>query len=93
MKQTVIKDGIVDNNYIRVICEEEYDYDENSGYTVLVNKLYKLQIKIYGFFSSRFHTIKRFVFNPRDKEADELAKNEAIEVFNYLINPYKHGEL
>ena len=28
-KIVVIKDGIVDNNYIRVICEEEHDYDHN----------------------------------------------------------------
>lgn len=92
-KIVVIKDGIVDNNYIRVICEEEHDYDHTSGYIVLINKVYKLQIKIHGFLLSKYHTIKSFKFNISDSNADELAKNEAIEVFNYLINPYKHGEL
>lgn len=91
-KIEIIKDGIVDNNYIRVICEKEYDYDSTSGYVVLVNKIYKLQIKIHGFLLSKYHTIKRFKFNINDNNADILAKNEAIEVFNYLINPYKDGE-
>lgn len=93
VKIDIIKDGIVDNNYIRVISESEYDYDIETNRSILVNKLYKLQIKIHGFLLSKYHTIKRFTFNFNDSDADELAKNEAVEVFNYLINPYKHGEL
>lgn len=93
MQTIIIKDGIVDNNYIRVICEEKHGIDYDHGYDMVIDKCYKLQIKIHGFLLTKFHTIKTWKFNFRDVKADELAKNEAIEVFNYLINPYKHGEL
>lgn len=92
-KQEIILDGIVSNNYIRVISFEEWDWDYDADKAVLVNKSYKLQIKISGFLTTRYHTIKNWDININDELDDELAKNEATELFNNLINPYKcHGE-
>lgn len=88
-KQEVVLDGIVSNNYIRVISFEEWDWNYDIDQPVLVAKSYKLQIKISGFFTTRYHTIKNWDINPEDIAEDELVKNEATELFNNLINPYK----
>lgn len=89
-KQEIIIDGRVNNNYIRVISFEEWEWDYDKDCAVLVNKLYKLQIKIYGFLTSKYHTIKYWKFDITDEADDELAKNDAIELFRNIINPYKH---
>lgn len=89
-KQSVIIDGTVDKNYIRVISFEERAWDYEKDCTMLVNKVYKLQIKIYGFLTSKYHTIKEWKFDITDEADDELAKNDAIELFRNIINPYKH---
>lgn len=89
-KQYTIKDGSVNSNYIRVIAFEEWEWDYKKDCGVLVNKVYKLQIKIYGFLLSKYHTIKEWNFNIDDKAEDELAKYDAIELFNNIINPYKY---
>ena len=84
-KQVTIKDGSVNSNYIRVVSVEEYDLNGH-----LINKTYKLQIKIYGFLLSKYHTIKEWVVNVNDADDDTLAKNDAIDLFNNIINPYKY---
>lgn len=89
-KQVVIVDGTVNNNYIRVISFEEWEWDYKNDCPVLVNKVYKLQIKIYGFLTSKYHTIKEWKFDITSESDDELAKNDAIELFRNIINPYKH---
>lgn len=89
-KQVVIIDGTVSNNYIRVISFEEWEWDYKNDCPVLVNKVYKLQIKIYGFLTSKYHTIKEWKFDITSESDDELAKNDAIELFRNIINPYKH---
>ena len=89
-KQVVIIDGTVNNNYIRVISFEEWYWDYEKDCPVLIDKVYKLQIKIYGFLTSKYHTIKEWSFNVNDAAEDELAKNEAVELLNNIINPYKH---
>lgn len=92
-KQELIVSGIVDSNYIRVISFEEWiwDYDKDCG--VLVNKVYKLQIKIHNLFFTKYHTIKTWDVDIEDEADDILAKNEAVEIFNYLVNPYKNGNV
>lgn len=92
-KHEIIVDGTVCSNYIRVISFEEWEWDFERNEAVLVNKVFKLQIKIYGFLLSKYHTIKEWNdFDVNDKAAEELAKNDAIELFNNIINPYKyHG--
>ena len=92
-KHEIIIDGTVCSNYIRVISFEEWEWDFERNEAVLVNKVFKLQIKIYGFLLSKYHTIKEWNdFDIDDKAAEELAKNDAIELFNNIINPYKyHG--
>lgn len=92
-KQEVIIDGIVSSNYIRVISFEEWEWDYEKDCAVLVNKVYRLQIKIYTLFVTKYHTIKEWTFNITDEDDDELAKNDAIELFNNIINPYKHGNI
>ena len=89
-KQEIIIDGSVNNNYIRVISFEEWEWDYEKDCAVLVSKLYKLQIKIYGFLTSKYHTIKQWEFDVNDEAEDELAKNDATELFRNIINPYKH---
>lgn len=89
-KQTIIIRGRVDSNTIRVIACEEWEWDFDKDCAVLVNKVYKLQIKIYGFLTSKYHTIKQWNFDVEDEAEDELAKNDAIELFRNIINPYKH---
>ena len=92
-KQEVIIDGIVSSNYIRVISFEEWEWDYEKDCAVLVDKVYRLQIKIYTLFVTKYHTIKEWTFNITDEDDDELAKNDAIELFNNIINPYKHGNI
>lgn len=89
-KQYTIKDGSVNSNYLRVICVEEYEWDYQNDEPVLISKVYKLQIKIYGFLLSKYHTIKEWSFDINDEAEDTLAKNDAIELFNNIINPYKY---
>ena len=89
-KQIVVIDGSVNNNYIRVISLEEWSWDYEKDCSVLIDKVYKLQIKIYGFLTSKYHTIKKWKFDITDETDDELAKNDAIELFRNIINPYKH---
>lgn len=89
-KQYTIIDGSVNSNYLRVIAFEEWGWDYNKDEAVLVNKTYKLQIKVYGFLLSKYLTIKEWNFDINDEAADELAKNDAIELFNNIINPYKY---
>ena len=89
-KQYTIIDGSVNNNYMRVIAFEEWQWDYDKDCAVLVNKLYRLQIKIYGFLTSKYHTIKEWSFNINDELEDELAKNDATELFRNIINPYKY---
>ena len=89
-KQYTIKDGSINSNYIRVIAFEEWEWDYEKDCAVLVNKVYKLQIKIYGFLLSKYHTIKEWSFDINDELEDNLAKNDAIELFNNIINPYKY---
>ena len=89
-KQTIIIDGSVNNNYLRVVSFEEYEWDYNNDCPILINKVYKLQIKIYGFLTSKYHTIKEWSFNVNDAAEDELAKNDAVELFRNIINPYKY---
>lgn len=84
-KQVTIKDGSVNSNYIRVISVEDYDLNGR-----VINKTYKLQIKIYGFLLSKYHTIKEWVVNVNDADEDSLAKYDAIELFTNIINPYKY---
>ena len=84
-KQVTIKDGSVNSNYIRVISVEDYDLNGR-----VINKTYKLQIKIYGFLLSKYHTIKEWVVNVNDADKDSLAKYDAIELFTNIINPYKY---
>ena len=92
-KQEIIVDGCVNSNYIRVISLEEWEWDCKNDCPRLVNKMYKLQIKIYGFLTSKYHTIKTWEFDINDKADDELAKNDATELFRNIINPYKHGDI
>lgn len=89
-KITVIKDGNVDSNYIRVISHDIYDWDFIGDCPIMRNRTYKLQIKIYGFLTSKYHTIKKWEVDVDDAAEDELAKNEAVELLNNIINPYKH---
>ena len=89
-KTTIIISGKVDSNLIRVIAFEEWEWDFNKDCAVLINKVYKLQIKIYGFLLSKYHTIKSWHFNLGDSDEEELIKNDAIELFRNIINPYKH---
>lgn len=89
-KQYIIKDGNINSNYIRVIAFEEREWDYEKDCAVLVNKVYRLQIKIYGFLLSKYHTIKEWSFDINDELEDNLAKNNAIELFNNIINPYKY---
>ena len=89
-KQYTIVDGSVSNNYLRVIAFEEWEWDYKKDCAILVNKTYKLQIKIYGFLTSKYHTIKEWSFSVNDEREDELAKNDAIELFRNIINPYKY---
>lgn len=84
-KQVTIKDGSVNSNYIRVISVEDYDLNGR-----VINKTYKLQIKIYGFLLSKYHTIKEWVVNVNDADEDSLVKYDAIELFTNIINPYKY---
>lgn len=84
-KQVTIKDGSVNSNYIRVISVENYDLDGR-----VLDKTYKLQIKIYGFLLSKYHTIKEWIVDVNDADDDTLAKNDAVELFNNIINPYKY---
>ena len=84
-KQVTIKDGSVNSNYIRVISVEDYDLNGR-----VINKTYKLQIKIYGFLLYKYHTIKEWVVNVNDADDDTLAKYDAIELFTNIINPYKY---
>lgn len=92
-KITVIKDGNVDSNYIRVISHDEYDWDFIGDCSILRNRTYKLQIKIYSFLTSKYHTIKKWEVDVDDAAEDELAKNEAVELLNNIINPYKNGNV
>lgn len=89
-KQTVIYSGKVDSNLIRVVCCEEWSWNFDRDEAVLTNKVYKLQIKIYGFLLSKYHTIKKWEVDIEDSEEDELAKNDAINLLKNIINPYKH---
>ena len=89
-KQYIIVDGSVNNNYLRVIAFEKWEWDYEKDCAILVNKTYKLQIKIYGFLTSKYHTIKEWSFDVNDEREDELAKNDAIELFRNIINPYKY---
>ena len=89
-KQCTIKDGSINSNYLRVIAFEEWEWDYDRDCAILINKVYKLQIKIYGFLLSKYHTIKEWSFDINDASEDELAKNDAIELFNNIINPYKY---
>lgn len=90
-KQEIIVDGNINSNYIRVIAFEEWSWDYKKDEAVLVNKTYKLQIKIYGFLLSKYYTIKEWNFDINDESEDTLAKNDAIELFNNIINPYKYN--
>ncbi len=90
VKQHIIKDGSVNSNYLRIIAFEEYAWDYKNSCDILVQKTYKLQIKIYGFLTSKYHTIKEWKFDINDKLEDELVKNDAVELFNNIINPYKY---
>ena len=93
-KQYTIIDGNINSNYIRVIAFEEWSWDYKKDKPVLVNKVYKLQIKVHGFLLTKYITIKEWDFDVNDKDADELAKNDSIELFNNIINPYKyHGNI
>lgn len=89
-KQYTIKDGSVNSNYLRVIAVEEYEWDYVKDCPFLVKKTYKLQIKIYGFLLSKYHTIKEWSVDINDKADDTLAKNDAVELFSNIINPYKY---
>ena len=40
--------------------------------------------------TSKYHTIKKWEVDVDDAAEDELAKNEAVELLNNIINPYKH---
>ncbi len=92
-KITVIKDGIVDSNYIRVVSHDKYDWDFIGDCSIMRNRTYKLQIKIHGFLTSKYHTIKKWEVDVDDAAEDELAKNEAVELLNNIINPYKNGNV
>lgn len=89
-KQYTIKSGSVNSNYMRVIAFEEYEWNYRKDCYILVRKTYKLQIKIYGFLLSKYHTIKEWLVNTNDVNDDSFAKNDAIELFNNIINPYKY---
>ena len=88
-KQTIIVDGNVNSNYIRVIAFEEWSWDYEKDEAILVAKTYKLQIKTYGFFTTKYLTIKEWKFDVKNKADDELSRNDAVELFNNLIKPYK----
>ena len=88
-KQYIIVDGKINSNYVRVIAFEEWSWDYEKDEAVLVNKTYKLQIKIYGFLLSKYHTIKEWKFDINNKADDEASRIDAIELFNNLIKPYK----
>ena len=90
VKQTIIDSGTVDSNLIRVICCEEWIWDFDKDEDILISKVYKLQIKIYGFLLSKYHTIKEWKVDAKDSNEEELAKNDAIELLRNIINPYKH---
>lgn len=90
VKQTIIDSGTVDSNLIRVVCCEEWIWDFDKDEDILIGKVYKLQIKIYGFLLSKYHTIKEWKVDVKDSNEDELAKNDAIELLRNIINPYKH---
>lgn len=90
VKQTIIDSGTVDSNLIRVVCCEEWIWDFDKDEDILITKVYKLQIKIYGFLLSKYHTIKEWKVDAKDSNEDELAKNDAIELLRNIINPYKH---
>lgn len=90
VKQTIIDSGTVDSNLIRVICCEEWVWDFDKDEDILVSKVYKLQIKIYGFLLSKYHTIKEWKVDVKDSNEDELAKNDALELLRNIINSYKH---
>ena len=90
VKQTIINSGTVDSNLIRVVCCEEWIWDFDKDEDILIGKVYKLQIKIYGFLLSKYHTIKEWKVDAKDSNEDELAKNDAIELLRNIINPYKH---
>ena len=90
VKQTIIDSGTVDSNLIRVICCEEWIWDFDKDENILIGKVYKLQIKIYGFLLSKYHTIKEWKVDVKDSNEDELAKNDALELLRNIINPYKH---
>lgn len=89
-KVSVIADGSVSNNYLRVISDEKVEWDYERDCPVTVDKSYKLQIKIYGFLTSKYHTIKEWKFDFNDSEEDEFIKNDATELLKTIINPYKH---
>lgn len=89
-KQEIIKDGIVNNNYIRIVSSVQHEWDSKIDDTVLVSKAYKLQIKIHGLLLSKYLTIKEWIVDITDEKDDILAKNEATELFNNIINPYKN---
>lgn len=90
VKQTIIDSGTVDSNLIRIACCEEWIWDFDKDEDILIGKVYKLQIKIYGFLLSKYHTIKEWKVDVKDSNEDELAKNDAIELLRNIINPYKH---
>lgn len=89
----VIIEDCSNSNNIRVIAFEEWLWDYENDCPVLLNKCYKLQIKVYGFLMSRYVDIKEWKFDCNNEDDDEFAKNEAIELFNNIINPYKYGNI
>ena len=90
VKQTIIHSGKINSNLIRVVCCEEWIWDFDKDEDILIGKVYKLQIKIYGFLLSKYHTIKEWKVDVNDSNEDELAKYDAIELLRNIINPYKH---
>ncbi len=91
---TIVKDGATNDAYLRVIKRENYIERRNVFNEIEqlehVTTSYVLQIKVKGIIMSRYVPIKSWIASADDEEELEFIKNEAIELFNHTINPYKN---
>ena len=92
----VLRQGVVDDITIRLIVEECWVKEQSGNFKpamILSSRTYKVQVKNTGIsrLFNRYVTIKNFLGSKFSEEDNEFAYNEANELFNNIVNPYKYN--
>ena len=77
-KITVIKDGIVDSNYIRVVSHDKYDWDFIGDCSIMRDRTYKLQDYVRELYKNNYWDVF---------ELDEIPSQIiAYQMFDTCVN-------